>query len=35
MTCRPCEDRERLVQNLDETPPEMVETVKKLVPDVQ
>jgi tripartite-type tricarboxylate transporter receptor subunit TctC len=35
MTYRSPEDLERLVTNLYETPPEMVETVKKLVPNVQ
>ena len=35
MTYRSPEDLERLVKNLYETPPEMVETVKKLVPAMQ
>jgi tripartite-type tricarboxylate transporter receptor subunit TctC len=35
MTYRSPEDLERLVKNLYETPPEMVETVKKLVPGLQ
>jgi tripartite-type tricarboxylate transporter receptor subunit TctC len=35
MTYRSPEDLERLVANLYETPPEMVETVKKLVPNMQ
>jgi tripartite-type tricarboxylate transporter receptor subunit TctC len=35
MTYRSPEDLERLVTNLYETPPEMVETIKKLVPNVQ
>jgi tripartite-type tricarboxylate transporter receptor subunit TctC len=35
MTYRSPEDLERLVTNLYETPPEMVETVKKLVPGLQ
>jgi tripartite-type tricarboxylate transporter receptor subunit TctC len=35
MTYRPPQDLERLVANLYETPPEMVETVKKLVPALQ
>jgi tripartite-type tricarboxylate transporter receptor subunit TctC len=35
MTYRSPEDLERLVSNLYETPPEMVETVKKLVPGLQ
>jgi tripartite-type tricarboxylate transporter receptor subunit TctC len=35
MTYRSPEDLERLVTNLYETPPEMLETVKKLVPNVQ
>jgi tripartite-type tricarboxylate transporter receptor subunit TctC len=35
MTYRSPEDLERLVANLYDTPPEMVETVKKLVPNVQ
>jgi tripartite-type tricarboxylate transporter receptor subunit TctC len=35
MTYRSPQDLERLVTNLYETPPEMVETVKKLVPNLQ
>jgi tripartite-type tricarboxylate transporter receptor subunit TctC len=35
MTYRPPEDLERLVDNLYKTPPEMVETIKKLVPNLQ
>jgi hypothetical protein len=35
MTYRSPEDLERLVANLYETPLEMVETVKKLVPSMQ
>ena len=35
MTYRSPQDLERLVANLYETPPEMVETVKKLVPGLQ
>jgi tripartite-type tricarboxylate transporter receptor subunit TctC len=35
MTYRSPEDLERLVANLYETPPEMLETVKKLVPSMQ
>ena len=35
MTYRSPEELERLVTNLYETPPEMVETVKKLVPGLQ
>jgi tripartite-type tricarboxylate transporter receptor subunit TctC len=35
MTYRPPQDLERLVDNLYKTPPEMVETIKKLVPNLQ
>ena len=35
MTYRSPQDLERLVAQLYETPPEMVETVKKLVPGLQ
>jgi tripartite-type tricarboxylate transporter receptor subunit TctC len=35
MTYRSPQDLERLVTNLYQTPPEMVETVKKLVPNLQ
>jgi hypothetical protein len=35
MTYRSPEDLERLIRNLYETPPEMVETVRKLVPAMQ
>jgi tripartite-type tricarboxylate transporter receptor subunit TctC len=35
MTYRPPADLERLVENLYATPPEMVETIKRLVPNLQ
>jgi tripartite-type tricarboxylate transporter receptor subunit TctC len=35
MTYRPPDDLERLVANLYETPPALIETVKKLVPILQ
>ena len=35
MTYRSPEDLEQLVKHLYETPPEMLETVKKLVPSLQ
>lgn len=35
MTYRPPEDLERLVANLYDTPPDLIETVKKLVPNLQ
>jgi len=35
MTYRPPQDLERLVAQLYETPPALIETVKKLVPTLQ
>ena len=35
MTYRSPQDLERLVTNLYETPPDVIETVKRLVPNVQ